>query len=413
MKRLSKFSGIVASLFLILFFVALGASPVMAADKYCSDPKWADHPLCIDDPVDPPPEPEPDPGDPCSTSVETDPAIVYLTATEKTGPRSDFVYTRDLMLASADGCHKTMLIEHAAQWLPDTKKNEGKDRGIKNVSGVRLVTYGYHGVVSWYNTYQDPWTLEYLEFDFDSVGNISLSPDGQQSYSSIRGSILEQDIRILENGDLVAATIETPLDSDYQSSSIVVRNLITEDEQVLSSGTCHYTDPDENCYKPMFGKLVWDPTGEMLYVDMTYTPEEFVSQRAIVRYEFEQTSGWSGPRPIVTTFGADPIEQDLSVEGVSLDGLIAYTFWQDRPNIGSDRRAGILDPEECLMLDICNGVDGIIEGVDDFGAWTAEDTILSEDNGNLVEYLDPLGVPSNTRILIQNIASGATFDSDL
>jgi hypothetical protein len=114
-------------------------------------------------------------GDSCETSTGKEPAIVYLTETEKTGPRKDFVYTRDLWLVSADGCVTTMLIDDAAQWLPDTKKNEGKNRFIENVSDVRLVTSENHGVVSWIDNYEQPWMLEYLEFDFDSKGNISIT----------------------------------------------------------------------------------------------------------------------------------------------------------------------------------------------------------------------------------------------
>lgn len=354
-------------------------------------------------------KPPPDAETPCEASVEKEPAIVYLTATERTGPKKDFVYTRDLMLASADGCHTTMLIEHAAQWLPDTRKNEGTDRFIVNVGGVRLVTLGNHGVVSWYNTYQQPWTLEYLEFDFDSEGKIELSPDGQQSYVSSMGYlIVEQDIRILGNGDLLAALIEKK-DNDAPRRVVVV-NLTADDddEQVLSSGICHYTGSDSNCYNARYGSLIWDPLGHMFYVDMTYIPEGLGYQKTIVRYEYEQTTGWSGPRPIVTTIGADPFQQDLTINGVSLDGLISYTFLQDLPNNGAERLAGILDPEICIPT-ICNGVDWVIDGADHFGTWTADNTILSMDNGNLVEYLDPFS-SSDTRILIQNIHS---FDSDL
>jgi len=63
MKRLSKFSGIVASLFLILFFVALGASPVMAADVCDKKPEL---PKCSD--------PDPDPGEEPTLAI---PAFAY------------------------------------------------------------------------------------------------------------------------------------------------------------------------------------------------------------------------------------------------------------------------------------------------------------------------------------------------
>jgi hypothetical protein len=76
MNHLFKLGGSVTSLFLVLLLAALAASPVMAKVDCENRP---DHPLCADDPVDPPPEPDPDP-DPsasCANSGSNFPAFVY------------------------------------------------------------------------------------------------------------------------------------------------------------------------------------------------------------------------------------------------------------------------------------------------------------------------------------------------
>ena len=65
MKKLQLLNGCIASILLVMLFMTVGSSPVMAGDKLCTDPKWADHPACADDPVDPPPDPDPDPDDTC------------------------------------------------------------------------------------------------------------------------------------------------------------------------------------------------------------------------------------------------------------------------------------------------------------------------------------------------------------
>ena len=343
----------------------------------------------------------------CETSVEKEPAIVYLTETGKTGPRKDFVYTQDLMLASADGCLTTLLVEDAAQWLPDTKKNEGKNRFIENVSDLRLVSSGNHGVVSWNDTYEAPWMLEYLEFDFDSEGNIFVTPDDKGSYvSSIGYLIVEQDIRILGNGDLLVAMIEK--EDNGAPRRVVVVNLTTGEEQILSSGLCHYEAPDGNCYTPWYYSLIWDPAGHAFYMDLRYRRADSHDENYLVRFEHEQASGWSVPQPIMTTVGTDPVQKQLLLEGVSLDGLISYSYLQELPVNGSQFFGGILNPEVCIPA-LCDGSDGIVAWDGHLGKWTADDTILSLDRGNLVEYLNPF-LSTDKRILMRGVRE---FDSDL
>jgi hypothetical protein len=103
MKQLSNLYRYVACFFLIVFLAALGSSPVVAGDKYCSDPKWADHPLCIDDPVDPPPEPDPDPDDPCANFSEPDYAFWRESNIKRVPTKTVFV------AESATGCEKELL----------------------------------------------------------------------------------------------------------------------------------------------------------------------------------------------------------------------------------------------------------------------------------------------------------------
>lgn len=344
----------------------------------------------------------------CESSVEKEPAIVYLTETEKTGPRKDYVYTRDLMLTSADGCHTTMLIDDAAQWLPDTKKNEGIDRHIEDVGKLRLITSGNRGVVSWIDTYGDQWKLEYLEFDYDSEGNIHILPDSLRFYlSNVDYLIVGQDIRILDNGDLLAVTIEK--EENGASSRVMAVNLTTGEEQVLSSGSCHIEAPDGNCFKPRYQGAVWDPSGQMFYTTLYNVSDYPTYQTYLVRYELDALNSWSGPRPIVTTLGTSPTQRSLSLEGVSLDGLVSYEFTEELQPNGSQRLGGIIDPEICVTA-LCNGSDGVVAWDGHRGVWTADDTILSFDNGNIVEYSDPI-FSTNTIILVSG--AGPDFDTDL
>jgi hypothetical protein len=92
-----------ACLFLMIFVVFVGSGPVIAEDKNCLDPKWADHPLCADDPVDPPPEPDPDPDDPCANFSAPDYAFWRDSGLRKAPAKTIFV------AESVSGCEKELL----------------------------------------------------------------------------------------------------------------------------------------------------------------------------------------------------------------------------------------------------------------------------------------------------------------
>ena len=90
MKKLQLLNGCIASILLVMLFMTVGSSPVMAGDKDCLDPKWADHPACAD-PVDPPPDPEPEnPGALCVDSGSSFPAFAY-------------VFTGEIFLSNSEG----------------------------------------------------------------------------------------------------------------------------------------------------------------------------------------------------------------------------------------------------------------------------------------------------------------------
>jgi hypothetical protein len=211
---------------------------------------------------------------------------------------------------------------------------------------------------------------------------------------------------MLENGDLLAAFIEK--EDNAAPRRVVLVNLTTGDEQILGSGLCHYAAPDGNCYNPWYGGLVWDPAGQMFYVDLTYRPVNANYQKNLVRYESDQAGAWTGPIPIMTTNATDPAQFDLAISGVSLNGLISYIYGQELPVNGWQRIWGIADPELCKS-ELCDGSDGLVQEDGGIGKWTADDTNLFLDNGNLVECLDPY-LCTKTRILVRGVHH---FDSDL
>ena len=108
------FNGCIASILLVLVFMIVGSSPVMAGDKDCFDPKWADHPACVD-PDDPPPDPGEDP-----TSA---PAFAYYC---KSNPNSGAV-----CLANEDGSSPVKIFS--------TQKFHGDQF---NISAVQIEEHG-------------------------------------------------------------------------------------------------------------------------------------------------------------------------------------------------------------------------------------------------------------------------------
>jgi hypothetical protein len=308
----------------------------------------------------------------------------------------------------------------AAKWLPDTKGNAGKNRFIENVGGLRLVTLGdqgiIRGVISWYDTYREPWALEYQEFLYDQDKDIFTYVSEQGSYTSSMEDylIVEQDVRIVETDTddeyyLLAALIEK--EDNEAPRRIVVVNLSNGEEQEISSGTCHFVDPDdpeELCFGPRYGPLHWDPTGSAFYVAYEHTPETGHYLDYIFRIRSDLNGGWLTPEPIVTNVGTDPFQVDLYIAGVSLDGFISYGYRNpDYSGNASSNLRGILDPGSCSPNPCTGGAGIVMEGR--AGRWTAEGTMIFKENGNLHEYIDP-SVSEEIRTLITGVD---VYDSDL
>lgn len=102
MKPLAKFNWCLACLFLIVFLMAMGSSPVMA--KVDCD-KRPEHPTCPDDPnPDPPPPPDPDPEDPgslCADSESDFPAFAYTVSTQL--DNDPWLEYTEIFLSNAEG----------------------------------------------------------------------------------------------------------------------------------------------------------------------------------------------------------------------------------------------------------------------------------------------------------------------
>ena len=125
-------------------------------------------------------------GDPVCTDLEDKtPAIAFVTTFEKTGGRDGY-YFEDIYLSNSSGCNTHLVMAEAAKWLPNTKKNEGKNRFIRNVSGLKLgFNSNNRGIVVWYNTYTDPWSLSYFKFSYDpDTESVLFDTDDPQFFES-------------------------------------------------------------------------------------------------------------------------------------------------------------------------------------------------------------------------------------
>lgn len=195
-------------------------------------------------------------GDPCANNPSKDPAIVYLTVTEQLERKG--AYTRDIKLVSASGCDSYMLLDDAAEWLPDIKQNRNVNRFIRSVSHLRVSIRGDIGVAMWVDTYIRPWPLMVLWFEFDSTGNLTVAPAGPQRFDSPLGyDITHGEPLITTSGELIVAMIErfAPPDppADWLTSVVNLTNGIHE---IITSGNCQVQDDLGDCYIPDWGDIV-------------------------------------------------------------------------------------------------------------------------------------------------------------
>jgi hypothetical protein len=146
--------------------------------------------------------------------------------------------------------------------------------------------------------------------------------------------------------------------------------------------------------------LRWDPSGTAFFVEYQHAPETGYYTDYIFRVRSDFAGGWLAPEPIMTNVGTDPFQRQLGINGVSLDGLVGYSFLNpDYSGNASPFLRGILDPDSCTP-DPCDGNDGLVLMEGRAGPWTAEGTILYWEDGDLYEYVDPFGSPESRIIII-------------
>lgn len=174
MKQPSLFNTCSAHRFLIVFLLAMCSSPIIAGDRDCNDPKWADHPLCTNT------DPEPDPGEDPTSMV---PAFAYYC---KSNPNAGAI-----CLANADGSSRVEIFT--------TEKFQGDDFRI---SAFQDDTSGTVLVIDNFNLYRIDYMLEAGVFrnvtsqqkivDRETSGNVHATdwnPDGTDFAYAQNGNV--------------------------------------------------------------------------------------------------------------------------------------------------------------------------------------------------------------------------------
>lgn len=324
----------------------------------------------------------------CTGEESKVPAIAYLTERETTFD----VNTRDLYVSSRSGCDHYLLLENAVEYLSDTPQNNGINRFIRNVNGLRVDVQGNLGVVTWQDTYQTPWALMGIVFTLEADGSIILEPGSPwQLYKSVDAfDVVDADVHISDAGEIELVMLERSLDVDPSLQIVSIYNVATDSYQVISSGDCHVQDQDSVCYAPRYNVTLWDPSGDAFY----FTPENSVSGERVVARVVYSSEGWGQPELVMS-----PAEA-LNLRSVSRTGLLAYTFEQQlynkrgRPS-GSHRVMAIADIAGCIA-EPCTPAFGELanQPAVDYDRWTADGAILFIDSSNgqlsIQECVDPL-----------------------
>ena len=311
----------------------------------------------------------------CTGSEPKEPAIAY--ATNWRGR------TKDIMLASASGCDQYLLLSDAAQLT------------IKNVRGLKSSIRGNVGVVAWYDTENHPWALFYLEFTFDSIGNLFdsignpfIDPVVPQRYDSPDlNNIVEIDIRLSAGNEPLVAMTEWEVDNsdrnNHQHLTSVV-NLTTKAYEVVSDGSCQVA-ADNDCYLPYLYSLAWDPSGDAFYfgVRNSHTDND---QTGIARVEYDK--GWEQPEMIMLGETNDAIIS----QSISPGGEMAYQYDDGFRKSLRNIKIGLVDPDFCAAI-ICGKFDGEVGNIRQGASpsWTSSGTLLFSPVGSnaILEYVDP------------------------
>ena len=252
MKLFSLSNRRVTHFVLIMFLVAMGTSPVLAGDKDCDDPKWADHPACTGT------DPDPDPDDPCLTSTSPFPAFTFW---RELSPATDSNW--GIFLASADGVCIRQLIEvpdSSAAWMWE--------------SSFSYDQADNRGYVTWIRggTYENP--------EEDSIWLLEFWVQGNTISAQLEPELI---VMLPDNDETKAEAYLPDLDvsKNLQNLAFTYLKIIPEggynEVHVFDIDACRFPNPvcmpDEGSlvYEPGYaydeGKITWGPLGTRLYLD--------------------------------------------------------------------------------------------------------------------------------------------------
>jgi hypothetical protein len=347
----------------------------------------------------------------CTGEESKEPTIAFLTETDRSGE----VYTADIFLSTTSGCDQYLLVEDAHQYLPDTKQNEGVNRFIKAVRDLRFATRGNFGVVSWHDSYQDPWVQMGITFMWDSNGIVLSGPsEPWPMFNSLQGhDIVDADVRINEFGDVVLVMTEWSVDDTVRLISTY--NVDTTEYEVISSGDCQVEDSSGECFVPYLYSIRWSPDGQTIY----FSPRNSLSgndRKVLARMRWLGNS-WSEPELVMETA---PGHQSLNLGTISVAGLLTYRVEEVLTNKGGkvrgwQRADGLVDLSDCALTP-CWSDDGVklpSLGINQVWIWTPfESLLIKEQSGTtfiLGEMADPI-TGARTPLSIEGVR---VFDSSL
>jgi len=309
----------------------------------------------------------------CSEPDPKEPTIAYLTEFDTSGE----VNTADIYLSNASGCEQTLLVDDAFQYLPDTKQNEGVNRFIKSVRHLRYAVRGNRGIVTWIDSYQDPWVQVGIDFVFDTNGSIYPDSGGpRQLYVSPEGhDILGSDVRINDQGEAVLVMMEYNLIDGLNDSPRVVSvyNADSGEYEVIIAGDCPIQDDTADCFVPRYGEIRWHPFGNEIYFsvenDFTLNDKKLIARIA------RADGVWLQPNLLI---GLGPSDQGTQLGTVSAADLMTFLAESEITNkqgkiMGIGWGMYIIDIGECSEIS-CLPSDGVsfVTAERDPGVWTKD-----------------------------------------
>lgn len=345
----------------------------------------------------------------CTGDEPKEPTIAYVTGLDTSGD----IWTGDLYLSSASACDQYLLVEDAAQLLPDNNQIPQDDRFIQWVDFLRFTVRGNTGVVTWIDGSQGRSDVMGLVFDFDSSGTITLRFRDPVALYSAAGDLRlrHQDVRIDENGDVELILLERSFDGT--SRRVSTYNVSSGAQTTLMSGNCE-VQGNEDCFVPSL-YVFWGADGNEVIVEIANV---FTANDKKGLASMRRVAGtWQQPKLLLATTTSF-LPWDVSRAGLMLLWYEETIVNKRGKPTGWNRVAGVLDLLDCESLP-CSIADTLpipaLSGMNRNYVWTSGGSILAYDgvntgqNGFLEEYLYPFTTGEGR--LIENVLNWLTYDA--